>query len=97
MTVRDDLFLPKSVQFFPDFSPLTHPLLTGSGEYPWEIIRKAHDLGLTLGGIPEKYGGLGLSLLTICMIGERLAYGCSGITTAMNANELGNYLSYSIY
>ena len=67
--------------------------LTGSGEYPWEIIRKAHDLGLTLGGIPEKYGGLGLDLLTICMIGERLAYGCSGITTAMNANELGNHLN----
>jgi len=60
-----------------------------TGEYPWEIIRKAHDLGLTLGGIPQEYGGLGLSLLEICMVGERLAYGCSGITTAMNANELG--------
>jgi len=60
-----------------------------TGEYPWEIVRKAHDLGLTLGGIPQEYGGLGLSLLEICMVGERLAYGCSGITTAMNANELG--------
>jgi len=60
-----------------------------TGEYPWEVIRKAHDLGLTLGGIPQEFGGLGLSLLEICLVGERLAYGCSGITTAMNANELG--------
>lgn len=67
------------------------------GEYPWEIIRKAHDLGLTLGGIPQEYGGLGLSLLEICMVGERLAYGCSGITTAMNANELGKYIKLLIY
>jgi len=60
-----------------------------SGEYPWEVIKKAHDLGLTLGGIPQKYGGLGMKLLEICMVGEKLAYGCTGITTAMNANELG--------
>ena len=60
-----------------------------TGEYPWEIIRKAHDLGLTLGGVPEKYGGLGLSLLSICMIGEKLAYGCTGVVTAMSSNELG--------
>jgi acyl-CoA dehydrogenase len=60
-----------------------------SGEYPWDVIKKAHDLGLTLGGIPAEYGGLGLGLLEICMIGEQLAYGCTGITTAMNANELG--------
>lgn len=41
------------------------------------------------GGVPEKYGGLGLDLLTICMIGERLAYGCTGVATAMSSNELG--------
>ncbi|MEZ4516634.1 MAG: acyl-CoA dehydrogenase family protein [Chloroflexota bacterium] len=31
-------------------------------EYPWPVIRKAQELGLTMMAIPEKYGGLGLSL-----------------------------------
>ncbi len=31
-------------------------------EYPWPIIRKAQELGLTTMAIPEAYGGLGLSL-----------------------------------
>ena len=60
-----------------------------TGEYPWEIIQKAHELGLINDQIPEKYGGQGISLLDHCLMGEELAYGCSGIGTAMTANGLG--------
>ena len=57
-------------------------------QYPWEIVKEAWKLGLLNGGIPSKYGGLGLGVLDECIIGEELAYGCTGITTAVAANGL---------
>jgi acyl-CoA dehydrogenase len=46
-------------------------------------------LGLINGHIDQKYGGLGLSCFEGCMINEEIAYGCSGIGTALEANTLG--------
>ncbi|KAL5290450.1 ACADM family protein [Megaselia abdita] len=60
-----------------------------TGEYPWEIIKKAWGLGLTNGHIPQNIGGLGLDVFTTCLIAEELAYGCTGIMTAMEASTLG--------
>jgi len=60
-----------------------------SGEYPWEIIKKAHALGLSNTHIPEEYGGLDLGILEVCTITEELAYGCTGVATAIEANSLG--------
>lgn len=60
-----------------------------TGEYPFEIIKKGHALGLLSTSIPVQYGGLGLTLLDHCIIDEKMAYGCSGIGTAMTANALG--------
>lgn len=57
-------------------------------EYPWPVIKKAQELGLTTMNIPEEYGGLGLSLFEECMVGEELAWGCSGISTAISVNGL---------
>ena len=57
-------------------------------EYPWPVIRKAQELGLTLLNVPEKYGGLGLSLFEEVLVGEELAWGCSGISTALGVNGL---------
>jgi acyl-CoA dehydrogenase len=59
-----------------------------SGEFPTEIFKKAHDLGLVNIHIAEEYGGLGLHTLEGCIIAEEIAYGCSGIQTAMEANTL---------
>ncbi|KAK3704672.1 hypothetical protein QZH41_018936, partial [Actinostola sp. cb2023] len=56
--------------------------------YPWEIIKKAHALGLINGHIPESCGGPGLGILDACVITEELAYACTGIQTAMEANSL---------
>ncbi len=36
----------------------------------------------------QKYGGLGLGALDGCVIQEELAYGCTGMATAMEANSL---------
>ncbi|CAG2116728.1 unnamed protein product, partial [Medioppia subpectinata] len=60
-----------------------------TGEYPIDIIKKAHALGLMTTSIPEEYGGQGLSLVDHCLIDETVAYGCTGIGTAMTANALG--------
>jgi acyl-CoA dehydrogenase len=57
-------------------------------EYPWPVIKKAQALGFTTLNIPEEYGGLGLSLLEECMVSEELAWGCSGMSTAMGVNGL---------
>lgn len=60
-----------------------------TGEYPWEIVRKAFNLGLINTHIPEKYGGMGLGILDSCIMAEELAYACTGIQTAIEANSLG--------
>jgi len=60
-----------------------------SHEYPWPVIKKAQAMGLTTMAVPEKYGGLGLSLFEECLVGEELAWGCSGISTALACNGLG--------
>lgn len=58
-------------------------------EYPWPIVRKAQELGLTGMTVPEEFGGLGLSLFEECLVTEELAWGCSGISTAIGVNGLG--------
>lgn len=58
-------------------------------EYPWEVIRKAHDLGLLTYGLPEEFGGVGVNHLTECVVAEELAWGCAGISSAMGASGLG--------
>uniref|UniRef100_A0A914PR84 Medium-chain specific acyl-CoA dehydrogenase, mitochondrial n=1 Tax=Panagrolaimus davidi TaxID=227884 RepID=A0A914PR84_9BILA len=59
-------------------------------EYPWKIIKKAHEAGLLNSQIPEKYGGPGLDLVADVVLGEAVGYGCTGIGTAMMGNDLGS-------
>lgn len=58
-------------------------------EYPWPIVRKAQELGLTTMAVAEAYGGLGLSLFEESLVTEELAWGCSGISTAIGVNSWG--------
>jgi acyl-CoA dehydrogenase len=53
------------------------------------VIRKAWQLGLMNTHIPRKYGGPELGLVDSAIISEELAYGCTGIQTAIEANNLG--------
>lgn len=59
-----------------------------TGEYPWPLIKKAHTLGLMNMHIPTEYGGLGLNSVDSCIVAENLAYGCSGISTAIGGPAL---------
>ncbi|XP_022125954.1 probable medium-chain specific acyl-CoA dehydrogenase, mitochondrial isoform X2 [Pieris rapae] len=60
-----------------------------SGEYPWPIVKKAWELGLMNGHIPEHCGGLNMGVFDGCLIGEEFAFGCTGIATALEASGLG--------
>ncbi|OWA52862.1 Medium-chain specific acyl-CoA dehydrogenase, mitochondrial [Hypsibius exemplaris] len=59
-----------------------------TGEFPWELVRKAFDLGLMNNHIPAKYGGAAMGSLDSVIIGEELAWACSGISTAIGGNNL---------
>lgn len=59
-----------------------------TGEFPREIAKKAWELGLMNTHVPPEYGGMGLGTLDGCLITEELAWGCTGIATAMEANAL---------
>jgi acyl-CoA dehydrogenase len=59
-----------------------------SEEYPWPVIKKAQEYGLFSVNVPEAYGGPGMSLLEEVILTEELAWGCSGIETALMLNSL---------
>jgi acyl-CoA dehydrogenase len=56
--------------------------------FPYEIVKKAWEVGLMNSHIPEEYGGPGLDYLTGCLIEEELGWGCSGIGTTLMCNGL---------
>lgn len=61
------------------------------GVMPWDVVKKAHSLGLDTAFIPEAYGGGGItSTLTHCIVMEELNWGCAGIATGL----LGAGLAY---
>jgi acyl-CoA dehydrogenase len=57
-------------------------------EYPWPVVKKAQEMGFTCQNIPVEYEGMGLSLFEEIIVGEELAWGCSGISTAIAVNGL---------
>ena len=59
-----------------------------TGEWPWDIFNKARQVGLVNINVPEEYGGIGASVLDECIVTEEMAYGCSGIQTALMLNQL---------
>ncbi len=60
-----------------------------SGAWPEDVLKKAWGLGLMNMHIPESLGGMGVSMLNACLVEEELGWGCTGITTAITANSLG--------
>ena len=70
-----------------EIAPLA-PELDRTEKYPFDLMKKAHKLGLLNLTIGDAYGGGGLGWLEACIVGEEFAAACAGVTTAMNANEL---------
>ncbi|MFM1848071.1 MAG: hypothetical protein RL417_1545, partial [Pseudomonadota bacterium] len=59
-----------------------------TAEFPADIIKKAHTLGLLNIAQDAALGGTGLSVFDTCLVVEELAAGCAGFTTSMVANDL---------
>ena len=62
--------------------------LDRSGAYPEELFNKAWELGLINCHVEEEFGGLGLGALSNVVIMEEIAYGCTGVMTAFEAQSL---------
>jgi acyl-CoA dehydrogenase len=56
--------------------------------YPKEIFNQAWKLGLVNLHIPSEYGGLGFGTVEGVIVTEELAWGCTGVSTALEANGL---------
>ncbi len=59
-----------------------------TGEFPYAVTKKAWEMGLMNTHIEAEYGGMGLGVLDGIIITEELAYGCTGMATALEANGL---------
>ncbi|MCP4215916.1 MAG: acyl-CoA dehydrogenase [bacterium] len=57
-------------------------------EFPFEVMKKAFEIGFLTSGIPIEYGGTGFSNLDNAVVCEELGWGCSGMYTSMMANTL---------
>ena len=88
--------LPEDVQMLKELAEdFTRREITPRAEYydqndewPWEVFNKAREVGLVNLNIPEEFGGMGATALEECVIAEAMAYGCSGIQTALMLNQL---------
>ncbi len=59
-----------------------------TGEYPHEVVKAAFEAGLLNGHVPEAYGGPGMSVMDSAIVSEEFGWGCTGIATATEANNL---------
>src|SRR5579859_4704960 len=58
-------------------------------EFPYEVVKKAHKLGLSPAGfLPEEYGGQGFDFLTELILNEELSWGCAGIAVCIQSMGL---------
>jgi acyl-CoA dehydrogenase len=51
---------------------------------PWDWIREADRLGIRTLGVPKSFGGAGVDILTMCLVGEELAVGDLGFAVIMD-------------
>jgi len=62
-----------------------------SEEFPWDIIKVIADSDLFGLFIPEQYGGMGVSVLNLCLATEELSRACGGIAVCYAASALGTF------
>ncbi|MGH7685291.1 MAG: acyl-CoA dehydrogenase family protein [Candidatus Dormibacteria bacterium] len=65
------------------------PYYDDNEETPWDVMRKAHAIGLgPAATFPEEYGGGGVDLLTSVILEEELSWGDAGIAVSIMASGL---------
>jgi acyl-CoA dehydrogenase len=57
-------------------------------EFPFEVMKKAAEIGFLASGVPQEYGGTGFSTMDNVIVCEELAWGCAGMYTSIMANTL---------
>ncbi|MCU0292690.1 MAG: acyl-CoA dehydrogenase family protein [Thermoanaerobaculaceae bacterium] len=57
--------------------------------FPRDILKTMGDAGLMGVFIPEEYGGLGGSMMDLCLVTEELSRACLGVSTSYGAIALG--------
>lgn len=57
-------------------------------EFPYEVMKKAYEIGYLTSGIPIEYGGTGFSNMDNAVVCEELGWACAGMFTSMMANTL---------
>jgi alkylation response protein AidB-like acyl-CoA dehydrogenase len=59
-------------------------LPTAAERIPWDWIREADQQGIRTLGVPQKFGGAGADIFTMCLAGEELAVGDLGFAVIMD-------------
>lgn len=59
--------------------------------FPFEILKKMHEHGLSNLAVPEQYGGPGIDKISHALIVEEVAKACAGVATSLEANSLTSY------
>ncbi len=62
--------------------------LDETGNYPHDIAKQAFEAGILNGHVPQTFGGPGLSVMESAIISEEFGWGCTGVTTALEGNNL---------
>ncbi|RJO64449.1 MAG: acyl-CoA dehydrogenase [Candidatus Omnitrophota bacterium] len=60
-------------------------------EFPWDVMKVLGESDLFGLFIPEEYGGLGTSVLSLCLVTEELSRACGGIAVCYAASALGTF------
>jgi alkylation response protein AidB-like acyl-CoA dehydrogenase len=60
-------------------------------EFPWPEIKVIADSDLFGLFIPEEYGGMGVSVMNLCLATEELSRACGGIAVCYAASALGTF------
>ena len=55
-------------------------------EFPWDIVKKLHEVGLLTAGVPEEFGGPGIDYIGQAVVCEELARGDAGVGTTVLAS-----------
>ncbi|MDA1000514.1 MAG: acyl-CoA/acyl-ACP dehydrogenase [bacterium] len=52
--------------------------------FPWDVVEKASHVGLRTLALAEEKGGAGADILTLCLVGEEMAWGDLGIAVTFD-------------